>query len=356
MSVVQGSDTGAEALGDVGDRPPKPRMPALPFKLNQDRRHHVPRQRHKVTNWPAYDASLRHRGSLTVWFTDEAIAAWAAEARTTRGGQPWYSPLAILTALTIRAVFRLAFRQAEGLLGSVVSLLGLSLRVPDHTTLSRRAATLDVPRPRSGSTGAGADSEPMHLLVDSTGLKLGGKGEWLLEKHGTATRRSWRTLHLGVDADTGQIVASTLTPKEVDDASQAGPLLDQVAGPMASFTGDGAYDQDRVYDSVTQRHPKAAVVVPPRSTAVPSDAAETAPTQRDRHLQHIAEHGRMAWQKRSGYNARARVEATMGRWKQVIGDGLRAHTDERRATEVDVAVHALNRMLELGRPSYVRIA
>ncbi len=127
----------------------------------------------------------------------------SAEARTTRGGQPWYSALAILTALTIRAVFRLAYRQAEGLLGSVIGLLGLSLRVPDHATLSRRAATLDVPRPRPGS--AGADSEPMHLLVDNTGLKLCGKGEWLGEKHGTATRRSWRTLHLGVDADTGRM-------------------------------------------------------------------------------------------------------------------------------------------------------
>jgi transposase len=288
--------------------------------------------------------------------TDEAIAAWAAEPRTTRGGQPWYSPLAILTALTIRAVFRLAYRQAEGLLGSIIGLLGLSLRVPDHTTLSRRAATLEVPRPRTGSTGAGADSEPMHLLVDSTGLKLCGAGEWLLEKHGTKTRRSWRTLHLGVDADTGQIVASTLTPKDVDDASQVDPLLDQVAGPVASFTGDGAYDQDRVYASVAERHPEAAVVVPPRATAVPSDTAETAPTQRDCHLQVIARHGRMAWQKRSGYNKRARVEATMGRWKQVIGDELRAHTDKRRATEVAVAVHALNRMLELGRPNYVRIA
>ena len=199
-------------------------MLILPFKLNQDRRHHIARQRHKVTNWPSYDASLRQRGSLTVWFTDDAVKAWAAEPRTTRGGQPWYSPLAILTALTIRAVFRLACRQAEGLLGSVVGLLGLTLPVPDHTTLSRRAATLE--RPRMGSTGAGADSAPMHLLVDSTGLKLCGKGEWLLEKHGTATHRSWRTLHLGVNADTGQIVASTLTPKDVDDASQADPLLD----------------------------------------------------------------------------------------------------------------------------------
>jgi len=208
----------------------------------------------------------------------------------------------------------------------------------------------------AGERRCWAGSEPMHLLVDSTGLKLCGKGEWLLEKHGTATRRSWRALHLGVDAGTGRIVASTLTRKDVDDASQAGPLLDQVAGAVASFTGDGAYDRDRVYAGVAERHPDAAVVVPPRASAVPSDTAETAPTQRDGHLQRIAERGRMAWQNASGYNRRARVEATMSRWKQVIGDELRAHTDERRATEVAVAVHALNRMLDLGRPSYVRVA
>jgi hypothetical protein len=331
-------------------------MPIVPFKLNQDRRHHIPRQRRKVTNWPAYDASLRQRGSLTVWFTEEAVDAWAAEPRTTRGGQPWYSALAILTALTLRAVFRLAYRQTEGLIGSIIGLLGLTLRVPDHATLSRRAATLDVPQPRRPSTEAGGEAEPVHLLVDSTGLKLCGPGEWLLEKHGTRTRRSWRKLHPGVDADTGQIVASTLTTHDGDDGSQAGPLLDQVAGPVASFTGDGAYDQDGVYASVAARHPEAEVIVPPRATAVPSQTAESAPTQRDRHLQHIAEKGRMAWQRASGYTKRARAEAAIGRWKQVIGDRLRAHTDERRAIEVDVAGHVLNRMLELGRPTYVRLA
>src|SRR4051794_25948906 len=138
------------------------------------------------------------RRSLTVWVTDEAIAAWEAEPRTTRGGQPWYSELAILTALTLRAVFRLAYRQTEGLIASVIRLLGLTLPVPDHTTLSRRAATLEVPRPRSSSR-TGGDTAPVHLLVDSTGLKLCGPGEWLLEKHGTRMRRSWRKLHLGVD-------------------------------------------------------------------------------------------------------------------------------------------------------------
>src|ERR687890_2317525 len=152
-------------------------MLPLPFKLNQAGRRHIPRQRRKVTNWPAYDASLRQRGSLTVWFTDEAVEAWKAEPRTTRGGQPHYSALAILTALTLRAVFRLALHQTEGLIGSILQLLGLDLAMPDHSTLSRRAATLEVPRPKAGS-------EPVHLLVDSTGLKLCGPGEWLAGKDG----------------------------------------------------------------------------------------------------------------------------------------------------------------------------
>ena len=138
-------------------------------------------------------------------------------------------------------MFRLAFRQTEGLIGSIISLLGLTLRVPDHTTLSRRAATLEVPRPQRQP---GAHAEALHLLVDSTGLKLCGAGEWLVEKHGTKTRRAWRKLHIGVDADTGQIMASALTTKDVDDGAQVGPLLKQITDPLASFTGDGAYDQD----------------------------------------------------------------------------------------------------------------
>jgi Transposase DDE domain len=190
----------------------------LPFRANAGRRHHIPGQRRRVTNWAEYDAALRARGSLTVWFTPEAVAAWRAEPRTGRGGQPSYSALAIATALTLRAVFRLALRQTEGLIGSILALLGLDLAVPDHSTISRRAETLEVPRPRRGG-------EPVHLLVDSTGLKLCGAGEWLVEKHGTGTRRGWRKLHLATDADTGRIVASALTDRDVDDGSQVGPLL-----------------------------------------------------------------------------------------------------------------------------------
>ena len=144
----------------------------MPHKANAARRHHIPRPKRRVTNWAAYNEALRQRGSLTVWFTDDAIAAWKAAPRTTPGGQPHYSDLAITTALTLRAVFHLALRQTEGLIGSILQLLGLDLSVPDYSTLRRRAQSLELPaQPR-------ATSGPIHLLVDSSGLKLGGPGEW----------------------------------------------------------------------------------------------------------------------------------------------------------------------------------
>lgn len=177
----------------------------------------------------------------------------------------------------------------------------------------------------------------MHLLVDSTGLKLCGPSEWLVEKHGTRTRRGWRKLHLATDANTGWIIASALTDKDADDGLQLGPLLDQVEGPVASFTADGAHDRDDVYTEVTTRHLDAYVIVPPRSSAIPSAMAQTAPTQRDRQLQHSAGRGRMGWQRTSGYNFRSLVESDTSRRKRVIGDGLRSQTDGRQNTEVDVA-------------------
>jgi hypothetical protein len=196
----------------------------------------------------------------------------------------------------------------------------------------------------------------VHLLVDSTGLKLCGPGEWLAEKHGTKRRRARRVLHLAADADTGRVVASVLTDRDADDGSQVGPLLDQVDGPVASFTGDSTYDRDEIYTEVAARHPEAAVIVPPRANVVPSDAAETAPTQRDAHLRCIAERGRTGWQRASGYGWRVLVESDLSRWKQVVGGGLHFQTDGRQATEVAIAAEALNPMLDLGHPNYVRIA
>ena len=198
----------------------------MPHKYNADRRHHIPRARYKVTNWSAYEAGLRQRGSLTVWFSEEAVAAWRAAPRTTPGGQARYSDLAIETSLILRTVFHQPLRQTEGLVGSLLELMGLDLPVPDHSTLSRRSRTLTM-APQARTSGG-----PVHLLVDSTGVKLSGPGEWLVEKHGTSKRRSWRKLHIGFDAVSGRIVASILTDRDVDDASQVEPLLDQIADPV----------------------------------------------------------------------------------------------------------------------------
>jgi len=228
-------------------------------------------------------------------------------------------------------VFRLALRQTEGLIGSILHLLGLDLAVPDHSTLSRRAETLEVPRPRS-NPGSG----PVHLLVDSTGLKPGGPGEWLTEKHGTKIRRSWRKLHLGVDAATGAITAAELTTNDADDGAQVGPLLDQVEGAaVAWFTGDGADDREDVDAAAAERHPEAAAVVaPPRSSAVARGTTATAPTQRDQHLELIAERGRRGWPKATGDNARAKA-AAVSRYQRVSGDALRSRTDDRSSGHRD---------------------
>jgi Transposase DDE domain len=247
-------------------------------------------------------------------------------------------------------VFRLALRQSEGLIGSIMGLLEIDLPVPDHTTLSRRACGLPVQMPWRDRTG------DRHLIVDSTGLKLRGAGEWLFEKHGTAKRRAWRKLHIGIDAASGEIVAFDLTDKDVDDASHVPTLLDQLTQAPASFMADGAYDRTATYDAILARNPFARFIVPPCKGAVPGPTATISPTQRDLHILAMDEHGRMNWQKASGYNKRSRVEAAISRYKRVIGDTLKSRGDARRATEVAIAVKSLNRMTRLGRAKFVRVA
>jgi hypothetical protein len=323
----------------------------MAYPVDPRNAHYIPKQRYRVTNWRSYEEGLRARGSLTVWISDDALSAWNGVKRQGRGGQLRYSDLAILTALSIRAVFRQTMRQTEGFMGSVIRLLGIDLAVPDHTTLSRRSEMLDVPLPRSRK-----DGEPIALQVDSTGLKFHGPGEWTVEKHGTKTRKSWRKLHLGLDSETGEIVAVDLTDKETDDAGMTGPLLDQIDGVVGSFMADGAYDTDGVTKAVQQRHPDASIIVPPRKTAVVSEMAETKPTQRDRHIKDIGQHGRRGWSRRSGYNRRSKVENAMRRYKQVIGENLRGKSLETQKTEVKIATHVLNQITKLGRPLSVRIA
>jgi hypothetical protein len=232
--------------------------------------------------------------------------------------------LAIELVLTLRLVFRLALRQAEAFSRSVLRLLGLALPVPDHTTLSRRGRAFARRQPR-----VLASADPMHLVLDSTGLQLFGQGEWDAEKHGRA-RRQWRKLHLAVDAGTGEIAAHVLTDGHADDAAQLPGLLGQVEGVIVSVTADGAYDGEPTYAAAAarQRHPPPDVVVPPRASAVPSSDGSNGASQslRDRHIQLMAERGRMGWQEATGDGRRNQAETAMARYRHLIGPKLRGRS------------------------------
>ena len=253
----------------------------MPYKANEPRRHRIPRARYRVTNWPEYDGALQRRGSLTVWVAPEALAAWHPPGTGRRGRSPQYAAIAIETGHLLRLAFGRPWRQTEGLLRSLATLLGLDIGVPDHTTFSRRSPGLTLARSLAQAQGTG----PVHVVIDATGLKVYGAGEWLVETHGGRGKRSWRKLHLAVDPGTGEILASELTSSEEGDASQVGPLLAQITAPIASVTADGAYDGEPVYRAVAERQPDppAAVVILPRASAVPSPTADTTPSQRDQH-------------------------------------------------------------------------
>jgi Transposase DDE domain len=326
----------------------------MPHKANEARRHKIPRARYRVTNWPEYDGALQRRGSLTVWVTPEALAAWHPPRTGRRGRSPRYAGLAIETGHLLRLAFGRPWRQTEGLLRSLVTLLGLGVGIPDHTTFSRRSPGLTL----AGSLAQAQARGPVHVVIDATGLKVHGAGEWLAETHGGRGRRSWRKLHLAVDPDSGEILASELTASEEGDASLVGPLLDQIPGPIASVTADGAYDGDPVYRAVSERQadPPVAVIIPPRAGAVPGPTADTAPSQRDRHIRMIRDKGRMGWQKAVGYGRRSLGETAVLRYKTIIGRGLRARTLPAQKTEARVGCSVLNRMTRLGMPVSQRTA
>jgi hypothetical protein len=230
----------------------------MPYKANEPRRQKIPKARYKIDNWAEYDAALRRRGSLTAWVTPEAIAAWAPAATGLRGRPRNYSDVAIETGLMLRMAFGQPWRQTEGMLRSIIDLLGLELAVPDHTTFSRRSVKLRVAAALKKADG------PVHVVIDSTGLKVFGAADWLHEKHGGKPHRSWRKLHLAVDPDNGEILASELTTTDDGDASLVGPLLDQIDCPISAVFADRAYDGEPIYRSVAGHTPDAAVIIPPQ--------------------------------------------------------------------------------------------
>ncbi len=301
--------------------------------------------KYRVRNWREYERGLRSRGDVTIWLSEAAIAAWTPPKNGLRGGQRQYSNLAILTALTLRVVFRLPLRQTEGFLDSLLSLMGLGLKAPDHTTLSRRNEDVEVPPLIRAHDG------PIHLVVDSTGLKILGSGEWNVHRYkASRKRREWRKLHIGVD-DEGFIVAAELTASSEGDASTLPDLLAQVEVPIQRFTADGAYDHRPIYDRVAAAGTEdIMIVIPPRRSAVCAGPTDGPWAQREAALQRIREVGRREWQKESGYRQQARVENGFFRYKSLLGGDLKARNSNAQTREAIIGCHILNRMAGLGRP------
>jgi len=247
-------------------------------KFNADRRDKIAKQKFKVTNWAAYNESLRQRGDLTIWVKDEALSLWTARRRTSRGGRPKYSDLAITLCLPLRVVYGLALRQTQGLMRSVAALMEFDIAVPDFSTLSRRSKGLALPSTKSGARASG----PVYLVVDSTGLKVFGEGEWLENKHTIKVKRKrWRKLHIGLDLASGEIVCADLTTDDVGDPTALPGLLDQIDGPVAKFIADGAYDGAPTRDLLETRFGEIVeIIIPPPKTAVESTQSAFNPTVR----------------------------------------------------------------------------
>ena len=300
--------------------------------------------RYRVTNWTEYDRALVRRGDLTIWFTPEVIAAWQPCGDGLRGGQRRYSGVAIEAALTLRLLFRLPWRQTEGLLASIFSLLDLGLKAPDHTTLSRRSSSLGVDLYRLPRT------EPVHLIVDATGLAIVGQGQWAAAKWGERGRRGWKKLHVAVD-EAGRVLAANLTDRAVPDAVALPGLMDAITEPIRRLTADGGYDTHDVYTAAGARG--ARVVVPPRRDAVFSGDPVFA--DRDAHIEAIAEVGRRRWRVEAGQHAQARAENTFFRFKRLFGGRLRARGELAQKNEILVGCNILNRMAECGMPRSERI-
>ena len=311
----------------------------MPHKFNAARRHKFDKVQYRVINWAEYNESLRQRGDLTIWVSEEAQSVWSAPRRTSRGGQRRYSDLAIETCLTLRTTYRLALRQTQGLMGSIGTLMGLDIRVPDYSTLSRRANGVSI-----AQVMRQAGSVPIHLVVDSTGLKIFGEGEWLAQKHKIKViRRRWRKLHLGLDLASGAIVCADLTDDDAGDSTALPGLLDQLDAPVTGFLADGAYDGASTRDLLRERYGETLdVVIPPPKNAVIRPQSARGPTVRDRHIAQIRSNGRMAWQAATGYNQRSRIETQIGRWKSVIGPKLKSRSFSRQITEITVGQKVLN--------------
>lgn len=309
---------------------------------------------HRVRNWSQYNEGLKKRGALTLWISQEAIEKWRYTGEPRRGAQPTYSDLAIETCLTLGLIYHLPLRGTEGFVGSVFKLMHLPVPVPDYTTLERRGKTLKV----GLSTKSGRPITD--VVVDATGLKVYGEGEWKVRKHGAGKHRTWMKLHLSLDAHSQQAWAVVLTTNAVDDAAAVAALLKPVTVPIGSVTGDGAYDKDKVRKLLHQRADEQGEgilqLMGLQKNAVKDIKGRDYMAQRDEDLKVIEEVGKEEWKVLSGYHQRSKAETFMFRYKTILGDHLKARSFDNQQTEIRLGAKILNLMLQTAKPQSERVA
>lgn len=302
---------------------------------------------YRVTNWKKYNESLVRRGDITLWFAEDVLAAWEHGNREVKVGRPFiYSNTAIECLLALRELFQLPYRQTEGLGRALVKLMGVEVAIPDFTSLAKRAARLKVSLELLRIEG------PIDIVIDSTGLKVFGAGEWRSDAYRHPKRRTWRKLHLSIDAASQEIVAETLTSQKCDDADLVPELLAQIESSVKKLYGDGAYDKWKVYDELDRE--QIQPVIPPRRRAVIKQHGNCAgkPLPRDEAIRGIRRLGRRRWKEEIGYHRRSLIETSMSRLKRAFGTRLKNKRFENQQTETRLRCKLLNRFTQLGLPQF----
>lgn len=303
---------------------------------------------YKIKNWKEYNQALVNRGNLTVWVDDEAISKWVSVEKTgCKGRSNTYSDTAIECALTVRGLLRFPLRQTQGFFEGLFKMLDLGLDVPTYSTLSRRAAALSIDIPKIDW------SRPVNVLIDGSGLKVFGEGEWKMRVHGKDKRRTWRKIHIGVDRESQEIIAVTLTQSNVHDSKETANLLDQIEN-IATVTGDKGYDNKNAYNPIAAKGAKA--IIPPRSgAALKRKNLSWGDVQRNRLVREKHLLGKQSWKTGSGYTKRVLVETAFCRYKKILGQHLHTHKLANQKTEVRLGAKIINMMTHLGMPNSYKV-
>lgn len=307
--------------------------------------------RYRVKNWQEYNQSLIERGNVELWFNEDVLDNWTHPSANGRRGRPRvYSDVAMQCLLALRLLYHLPLRATQGLFVSLLRLLGCALLVPNYSTLCRRQASLNP------GLALDPSRKPRHLLIDSTGLKIFGEGEWKMRTHGKDKRRTWRKLHLAIDASTREIVAMRLTEATVHDAPVLPELLLQVEGKICKVSADGAYDTWECRYEIHTREAEANI--PPRDNAAMSGCTEQEvppAAERDRAIAQIQQSGLKQWKQHTGYHRRSLAETTMFRVKTTFGERMKARTIQNQVAEAVMKSHILNRFIQQGLPKSKKV-